>query len=756
MVAALLKTQLLELHFSLPLKDPVLIFSVVLFIILLAPIVLRKFRIPSIIGLILAGVAIGPHGFNLIARDSSIQLFGTVGLLYIMFLAGLELDLNEFKRSRNHSLLFGALTFSFPFILGIWACHYLLHFSMVSSVLIASMFSTHTLVAYPLASKLGITKNQAVTIAVGGTIITDTVVLLILAVITGSTNGSLNSAFWMKLGISLAVFVAIVFFVFPLIGRWFFKNIKGDSVSEYIFVLAMVFLAGFLAEAAGVEAIIGAFFAGLALNRLIPHTSPIMNRIDFVGNALFIPFFLISVGMLVDLRILLQGPTALIVAATLTVVAFTGKWLAAFVTQKVFRFSVVQRNVIFGLTSSHAAATLAVILIGYNIGLVNDSVLNGTVILILITCLVSSFITENSGRTLALQERELLPESEENKERILVPISNPSTIQQLMDFAIMLRDVKQRESIYALTVVQDDEEAAQKVQLSRKMLEKVIHHASATDTEVEIRSRVDLSVASGITRAAKEIGTSDLILGWSVKMRTTDRLFGSKLNYILENIWQNVYVCHFIHPLNTNKKMLIVMPPYSEYEVGFTHIVHKMRNLALEMGVNVSLWCTPETSQVLNREIEKSKSSVVFQHIPLDSPDGLFRLFRFVTADDLLVVVNARKGTISHDPYMESTLMRLNKKFQQNNFIWIYPEQHAMVMNETGLQPQDITLAPIQEQLENLTRLSKAVKKMFRHAPRKEQEEGTSEETGFGSEDIMPDVDKASPQDPEEESFKSQ
>jgi len=751
MVAALLKTQLLELHFSLPLKDPVLIFSVVLFIILLAPIVLRKFRIPSIIGLILAGVAIGPHGFNLIAHDSSIQLFGTVGLLYIMFLAGLELDLNEFKRSRNHSLLFGTLTFSFPFVLGILACVYLLHFSLASSVLIASMFSTHTLVAYPLASKLGITKNQAVTIAVGGTIITDTVVLLILAVITGSTNGSLNSLFWVRLGISLAVFVAIVFFVFPVIGRWFFKNIKGDSVSEYIFVLAMVFLAGFLAEAAGVEAIIGAFFAGLALNRLIPHTSPIMNRIDFVGNALFIPFFLISVGMLVDLRILLQGPTALIVAVTLTVVAFTGKWLAAFMTQQIFRFSVVQRNVIFGLTSSHAAATLAVILVGYNIGLVNSSVLNGTVILILITCLVSSFITENSGRALALQERELLPESDGNKERILVPISNPSTIEQLMDFAIMLRDVKQKESIYALTVVQDDEEAAQKVQLSRKMLEKVIRHASATDTEVEIRSRVDLSVASGITRAAKEIGTSDLILGWSPKLRTTDRLFGSKLNYILENVWQNVYVCHLIHPLNTNKKMVIVMPPYSEYEVGFTHIVHKVRNLAMEMGVNVSLWCTPQTSQVFNREIEKSKSSVVFQHIPLDSPDGLFRLFRFVTADDLLVVVNARKGTISHDPYMESMLVRLNKKFQQNNFIWIYPEQHAMVMKETGLQPQDITLAPIQEQLENLTRLSKAVKKMFRHTPRKEEGDGTADE-----EDFIPRQDNGSSRDPEEESLRDQ
>lgn len=714
MWVSLLKTDLLVLHLSIPLKDPVLIFSVVLFIILLAPIILRKFRIPSIIGLIIAGVAIGPHGFDLIERDNSIQLFGTVGLLYIMFLAGLELDINEFKRNRHRSFLFGALTFSFPFLLGIAACHYLLNFSLVSSILIASMFSTHTLVAYPLASKLGITKNQAVTIAVGGTIITDTVVLVILAVITGAAKGTLDQAFWIKLGISLAVFVAIVFFVFPIIARGFFKNIKGDSVSEYIFVLAMVFLAGFLAEAAGVEAIIGAFFAGLALNKLIPHTSPVMNRIDFVGNALFIPFFLISVGMLVDLRILLHGPAALIVAATLTIVAFAGKWLAAFSAQKLFRFSTDQRRVMFGLTSSHAAATLAVILIGFNLGLVNESVLNGTVILILITCLVGSFITENAGRKLALQEKDTVPASEENKERILVPISNPETIVQLMDFAVMLKDVQQRESIYALTVVRDDEEAVVKAQLSKKMLEEVIRHASATDTEVEIRTRVDLSVASGITRAVKEINATDLILGWNAKLRTTERLFGSTLNNILENVWQTVYVCHFIHPLNTNKKMLVAIPPYMEYEIGFIHLVHKIRNLVVEMGVSLTISCTPQTRSVFMKEIEKAKSSVPVQYIPLNHPGDLLNLARFITPDDLFVVANARKGTISYDAYMEGLLVRMNRNFQHNNFMHIYPAQHAVVMRETGMQPQDVTLAPIQEQLENLTKLSRAVKKMFR------------------------------------------
>ena len=714
MWVSLLKTNLLVLHLSIPLKDPVLIFSVVLFIILLAPIILRKFRIPSIVGLIIAGVAIGPHGFDLIERDSSIQLFGTVGLLYIMFLAGLELDINEFKRNRHRSFLFGALTFSFPFILGITACHYMLGFSLESSILISSMFSTHTLVAYPLASKLGITKNQAVTVAVGGTIITDTVVLVILAVITGAAKGTLDNAFWIKLGISMVIFVAIVFLLFPIIARGFFKNIKGDSVSEYLFVLAMVFLAGFLAEAAGVEAIIGAFFAGLALNKLIPHTSPVMNRIDFVGNALFIPFFLISVGMLVDLKILLHGPAALLVALTLTVVAFTGKWLAAFATQKIFRFSRDQRRVVFGLTSSHAAATLAVILVGFNLGLVNESVLNGTVILILVTCLVGSFITENAGRKLALKEKDTVPEADQHKERILVPISNPDTIVQLMDFAVMLKDVQQKESIYALTVVRDDEEAVVKAQLSKKMLEEVIRHASATDTQVEIRTRVDLSVASGITRAVKEINATDLILGWNAKVRTTDRLFGSTLNNILENVWQTVYVCHLIHPLNTNKKMLVALPPYIEYEIGFRHLVNKIRGLVVEMGVSLTISCTPQTKSVFMKEIEKARSAIGVNYIPLNHPADLLNLTRFITPDDLFIVAGARKGSISYDAYMEGLLVRMNRSFQDNNFIEIYPQQHAVVTRETGLQPQDVSLAPIQEQLENLTKLSRAVKKMFK------------------------------------------
>ncbi|MFT4832499.1 MAG: Kef-type K+ transport system membrane component KefB, partial [Psychroserpens sp.] len=389
-------------HFKLPLEKPVLIFSLILFVILMVPILMNKLRVPGIIGLIISGAIIGPNGFNLLEKSLFVDLFSTIGLLYIMFIAGLDLDLNDFKTNRNKSIWFGLFTFSIPLGIGFPVCYYFLGYGFNASLLTASMFATHTLVTYPIVSKLGITKNQEVAITVGGTILTDTAVLIILAVLVGSHEGNLTYVFWLKLLISLSLFMGIMFGVVPRVSKWFFKKLESEKHSHYIFVLAIVFFAAFLAELAGVEPIIGAFVAGLALNRLIPHSSVLMNRIEFIGNALFIPFFLISVGMLVDFRVILSGPTALIVSATLTVVAIFGKWLAAFFTQLIFKYSKLQRRLIFGLSSSHAAATLAVILVGYKAKILDENILNGTVILILATCIVASFVTERAAKSLVV------------------------------------------------------------------------------------------------------------------------------------------------------------------------------------------------------------------------------------------------------------------------------------------------------------------------------------------------------------------
>lgn len=702
---------------NLPLKDPVPIFSLVLFIILLAPILLRKLRIPSIIGLIIAGMLIGDHGFKIIQKDS-IDLFAKAGLLYIMFLAGLELDMTEFRKNRYRSMVFGAFTFFIPLVMGYVVCTYVLEFNFMATLLVSSMFATHTLVAYPLASRLGITKNEAVTVAVGGTIITDTAVLLILAVITGVQAGNINTYFWIRLGISLAIFAAIILWLMPMLGRWFFKKIKDDKTSHFIFVMALVFASAFLAELAGVEGIIGAFLAGLALNQLIPHTSPLMNRIEFVGNAIFIPFFLISVGMLVDLRVLLKGPEALIIAGALTLMALSSKWLAALFTQLVFKYSPNQRKVIFGLSSAHAAATIAVILIGYNMHIVDEHVLNGTVILILITCLVGSFVTENAGRRLAIQEAESKPELDDQPERILVPVSNPDRIEALLDFAVMIKDHNAATPIYPLAVVQDNEEAKEKIHLTNKMLEKAVIHAAATESNVQVVTRVDLNVSDGITRATKELLISDVILGWTDKTSTTDRwlgnIFGTTLDNVLQRVWETVYVCNFHSPLNTTKKMALIIPPNAEYELGFLHYMQKMFMLAKQAGARLLVFCNEKTQTITTAFAEQTKMSVDLGFRQFDTIEDFLVLSREITRDDLVVVVTARKSTLSYHAYMDGIPAKLQRHFKDNNVILLYPEQREFDSMEAGLQAEDLTLAPIQEQIANLNKLGKAVKRIFK------------------------------------------
>ena len=336
---------------SLPLTNPVLKFFLILVIILISPIILNRLKIPHLLGLIIAGAVIGPNGFGLMDRDSSIILSGTAGLLYIMFLAGLEIDMADFKKNSLKSLIFGMYTFIIPMTLATFGAIYILGYPIPTSVLFASMLASHTPLAYPLISKLGVAKNKAVNIALGGTVITDTLALLVLAVIVGMTVGDVNNEFWIRLSVSIIIFGLIVIFLFPIIASWFFKRYD-DNISQYIFVLALVFLGAVLAEIAGIEAIIGAFLSGLALNRLIPHTSPLMNRIEFVGNAIFIPFFLIGVGMLIDYRAFFKDLETLKVGAFMIAIATTAKFSAAWLTQKTFKFSIDQRRLIFGLSNA--------------------------------------------------------------------------------------------------------------------------------------------------------------------------------------------------------------------------------------------------------------------------------------------------------------------------------------------------------------------------------------------------------------------
>jgi Kef-type K+ transport system membrane component KefB len=669
-----LQDRLLHL-LQIPLSAPILVFLCVLTIILVIPLFMQKIRVPSIIGLIAAGVAVGPHGLNLLARNSAIILFGTIGLLYIMFLAALELDLDEFKRNRNRSLVFGALTFSIPLCLGLVVCKLFLHFDWLAAVLVSSMFATHTLIAYPIASRLGLTRNEAVTIAVGGTIITDVAVLLVLAVITGVAQGSLTLEFWLQMGVSLLAFALLVLWAMPRLGAWFFRTIEGDQTSHYLFVLTMVFLAAFLAELAGVEAIIGAFLSGLALNRLIPHSSTLMNRIEFVGQSLFIPFFLVSVGMLVDLRVVTRGWDALIVAVTLTVCALAGKWLAAWMTQKLFHYSPDQRGLLFGLSSAHAAATLAVILTGYEMKIVDENVLNGTILLILITCFAGSIAAERSGLRLAtLEGSRKASKASESHNRILVALKNEATLGRLLDLALMLKH-HPKDQLHALSVVEDNEQAQEGVFLSHQLLEKATRHASAAGTQLERISRVDLSTPSGIAHAAKELDSSHIIVGWNARLRPSEMIFGSVLQRLQQQTWQMLLVSKIQHPLNTMQKIVIAVPAQAEFEKGFPRWIETIHILAKQMGARLHFFAAPEAIGPIQQTLQSLHNTSQCAFSEFDDWEDFLILAREVSIQDLLVVIAARRQTVSYDPQMERILPKLNKHFAPISFLLIYPEQ---------------------------------------------------------------------------------
>lgn len=587
----------LNFSLTLPVTDPTWIFLLVLLIILFAPILLNKLRIPHIIGMILAGLVIGEHGFNILVRDSSFELFGKVGLYYIMFLAGLEMNMGDFKKNRGKAVMLGLLAFVIPIGIGLVTNMMLLKYSLVTSILLASMYASHTLVAYPIVIRYGVSRHRSVSIAVGGTAVTDTLTLLVLAVVGGLFKGESGGLFWLWLVVKVIFLGALIMYSFPRIGRWFFRRYD-DNVMQFIFVLAMVFLGAGLMEFVGMEGILGAFLAGLVLNRLIPHVSPLMNHLEFVGNALFIPYFLIGVGMLIDIHVIFGQGDALKVAAVMIVVALVGKWIASWLTQKIYKMAPIERELMFGLSNAQAAATLAAVLVGYNIilpngeRLLNEDVLNGTVLLILVTCVVSSFITERAARKIAMCEAHLEEERTVEAERILIPVANPDTIEYLMNLSLLIRDTKQKDNLLALNVINDNNTSEGLELRGKRYLEKAAMITASADVPLRQITRYDLNIASGIIHTAKEYEVTDVIIGLHRKVNIVDSFFGMLAENLLKGLHREVMIAKFLIPINTIRRIIIAVPPKAEYEAGFQKWVEHFCRMGGTLGCRVHFFAT--------------------------------------------------------------------------------------------------------------------------------------------------------------------
>lgn len=717
---------------SLPLQNPVLQFALLLFIILFAPILLHRLRIPHLIGLLIAGAIIGPHGLHLMLRDSSIILFGTVGLLYIMFLAGLEIDLREFRKNSRKSLVFGLFTFLIPMGIGTVVSLWVLDLPMPSSILLASMFASHTLIAYPIVSKLGIVRNRAVTITIGGTLITDTLALLVLAAIVGLTTGQSGPGFWWQLAFFVLLFGVMVLLGFPLAARWFFRR-YGDSISQYIFVLGMVFLGGFLAQAAGIEPIIGAFLAGLSLNRLIPSSSPLMNRIEFVGNALFIPFFLIGVGMLVDFRSFFSDVETIRVGLYMTAVATLSKFLAAWLTQKTFGFSPAERNVIFGLSNAQAAATLAAVLVGYQIvlnqpqidaaalageviapvRLLDDRILNGTLLMILVTCTMASLSTQKGATAIALAEAGEEPSRlRDALERFLIPVDLVTNVEDMVAFSISLMSRRNKTGLYALHVLEEEPPDPSAEGKARKILQAAARTAASTDHFLHELLRYDIHPLNGIRHVIREHRITDLVLPLERDKALADSFVHQMADSPQAQATTTLFICKTVQPMATVRRHLVIVPEKAEREIGFLFWVGKLWNLARNTGSELHFF-GPESTLEYFRELE-ARHPIGARFSVCVSWSDLPPILRDLQTDEQVIAILSRRDRPSYHPFMQRIPALLDQNVRHNNFVMVYPVQSALG-GHTRIDMLNASLADVlDENLDRLDEFGHSIAGLFR------------------------------------------
>lgn len=699
----------------LPLENSILVFSVLLIVILLSPILFRRLHVPSIIVLIVSGILIGPNGFGIIAQSQSIDLFSTIGLLYIMFIVGLDLDLNEFRIHRFKSVVYGLLTFAVPMLSGYFVTVHVLDMSVIAGLLMACVFATHTLISYPIVSRMGVVKDTAVAVTVGGTIITDTAALFLLSFVLSQNSGGLGWDFVVRIVVAAACLYLIVFKFFPTILKWFFKHLENEKGSHFILVLSIMFLSAYISEAAGFESIIGAFLAGLAINRLIPGSSALMNRIDFIGNAFFIPFFLINVGMMIDVFRVVTDGHVMFIALSLTGASFLGKWCAAFITQKVFSMSADQRRLIFGLSSSRAAATIAVLLVGVRVGIVDTVLLDAAVVVILLTCTVSSVVTEWSARNIALGS-DLKSDGDETGnssgtklrsrgiENIVLPISLDTHFERLIDFALLIKNRKSSSPLIVGTVLPNNEDAEEQVRVTRDRLEKYVKEASASETALTVMTTLDFNMSSGIVRLTKEAMADIIVMGWPRRMGFVDKLLGANAGGIVEHTNKTVFMCRITRPMILHKRIVLLVPPHAHLESGFGLWFNKINKLSRELSLPILLLSDLETRGVI-AEIISNRSRLYFsEYVHWNS---LLRLKKIIYSNDLVIVASARPGSPSYQQLLEQLPIELEIRFNKMDRIIVYPQQDVLNKLQGVDSAPTISLRPVQKLGRNLSDIFK-------------------------------------------------
>ncbi len=665
-----------------PITDPTLIFFIVMLIVLLAPIVMGKLRIPHIIGMVLAGVIVGEYGLNILKRDDSFELFGRVGLYYIMFLAALEMDSSALKRDKYRFIVFGLATFAIPFILIYILGTSILHYSAAASLLLGSLMASNTLIAYPIVGRYGLQRNPSVSLSVGSTMISLFLALVILAMTVASHNAGSNTSFWLLFVLKVVAFCTGMTFFIPRITRWFLRRYS-DAVMQFIFIMAVLFMSASLSASIGLEGIFGAFLSGLILNRYVPRLSPLMNRIEFIGNAIFIPYFLIGVGMLINLRLLFQGRGIIWTVLAITAVGTLGKAIAAYITSWRFKMPHPSGHMMFGLTSAHAAGAIAIVMVGMQLEvspgqyLMTDKMLNAVVIMILITCIISSVITENAAKTFILSRKNIPADKTlgQDDENILIPVKYPEYANRLISLAVMMRNPKLNRGLIALNLVYDDENMRTNQERGQQLLDQVSKYAAATDVRMQTQVRIAANIANGIKHAFNEFHASEIIIGLHSHKEISPKFWGQFHQSLFNGLNRQIIMARLNQPLNTIRRIQVAVPSRAQYEPGFYRWLERLVRVVRNLECRIDFHARQDTLKLINEYIQKHHASIRAEYLIMNHWNELPSLAATIAADHLFVVITARKGTVSYKAALDHLPDEMTQHFSGANLMIIFPDQ---------------------------------------------------------------------------------
>ena len=666
-------------------SDPTMIFFVVLLIILFAPIIMSKLRIPHIIGMVLAGMLVGPYGLNVLERGSSFEIFGQVGLYYIMFLAGLEMDLQTVKKNTRHYLIFGFLTCFVPLGLTYVMARTVLGYGDATAFLLGCIMASNTLIAYPIIGRYGLQRHPSVGLSVGSSMLSLFMALVMLAALAQSTvpaNLEAAASGWGKLQgaflflLKLFVYMAGSTFVIPRLTRYFLRRYS-DQVMQYIFVLSVMFLSAALTSLIGLEGIFGAFFSGLIINRYIPRVSPLMNRIEFIGNAIFIPYFLIGVGMLINVGTVLEGGEVVWIVLLIAFIGTFGKAVAAYASSLLFRLSQRDGNMMFGLTSAHAAGAIAMVMVGMRLQLVNDNMLNGVVLMILVTCIISTIVTERTAQAIILHEKQHLKPAVKpsDDEKILVCVKYPDIAPQLLSLSLLMRNQRLKRDMVALNVVYDDQHSAEGREQGLRLLEQLQQQATASEVHVETQVRLASNIANGIKHAFREFACSEIVMGMHVHTERTPKFWGDFIQSLYNGLNRQIILTRFVQPLNTLRRIQVAVPSRAEFEPGFHRWLERLCRMAEQLDCLIEFHGRNDLLDLISSFLQTHHKSVRAHFTPMAHWNELPRLASAIADDHMFVVVTARKGTISYKNALERLPDELQKHFTGKNLMIIFPDQ---------------------------------------------------------------------------------